>query len=105
MSEQPESDSAPAVPSWRGPTELIYANSLALNGGPFDVVLVFGVQQPLLPGNLDEDPPPPTQETVRVAMSWGHAKSMIPLMARMVAEYEQKFGEVPSPGFGDTWRA
>jgi hypothetical protein len=69
----------PAQPSWRGPTEPVYANSLALNGGPFDVVLVFGIQQPPLPGNLDDDPPQ-VQETVRVAMSWGHAKSMIPLI-------------------------
>ena len=97
MSEAP--DQAP----WRGPTEPLYANSLAINGGPFDLVLVFGVQQPPLPGS-PEDGSAPVQEVVRVAMSWGHAKSMIPLMARMVAEYEEKFGEVPSPGFGETWR-
>jgi len=45
------------------------------------------------------------EEVARVSMSWGHAKSMIPLLAKMVADYESKYGEVPAPGFGDNWRA
>lgn len=37
-------------------------------------------------------------------MSWGHAKSMIPLLASMVAEYEGQFGQVPAPGFDQMWK-
>jgi hypothetical protein len=34
-------------------------------------------------------------------MSLSHAKSMLPLMAKVIADYEQKFGQIPAPGFGD----
>jgi hypothetical protein len=37
-------------------------------------------------------------------MSWGHLKSMIPLLARMVADYESRVGEIPAPGFEDNWK-
>ncbi len=32
-------------------------------------------------------------------MSLGHAKSMLPLLARAIADYESQVGEIPSPGF------
>jgi hypothetical protein len=35
---------------------------------------------------------------VRVAMSWAHLKSMIPLFVRVVADYETKLGQIPTPG-------
>jgi Protein of unknown function (DUF3467) len=81
---------------------LAYANVLAINSGAFDVTLVFGRQDqpvPTHPGNVA-----PVREVVRVAMSWGHAKSMIPLLAKIVTDYESRFGEIPAPGFGESWK-
>ena len=37
----------------------------------------------------------------RVAMSLAHAKSMIPLLTRQIAEYEQKVGPITAPGFDE----
>jgi len=90
-----------ALPSWEGQAERVYANAMNIGGGAFDVVLIFGQQHPP-PGGSDQEPK--IEEVVRVCMSWGHAKSMIPLLARMVADYESKFGNVPAPGFDDNWR-
>lgn len=64
-------------------------------------MLLFGLQE-AAPG-VGESQPPAIKEVVRVSMSWGHAKSMIPLLAKMVADYEQKYGQVPAPGFDDIW--
>jgi hypothetical protein len=99
VSDQPEAEPV----TWEGAAERAYANSVAINGGPFDITLIFGLQQQPSPSQPVAQPP--VQEVVRVAMSWGHAKSMIPLLARMVAEYETKFGPIPSPGFDENWRA
>lgn len=67
-------------------------------------MLIFGLMQasPSSPGK------PPVQrigEVARISMSWGHAKSMIPLLAKIVADYESQYGEVPAPGFGEHWKA
>ncbi|MGH3189052.1 MAG: DUF3467 domain-containing protein [Streptosporangiaceae bacterium] len=95
MSEEPA-----APPRWTGDSPRSYANVVAINGGPFDVMLVFGVQEARM-GSGDQT----LEEVARISMSWGHAKSMIPLLAKMVADYESKYGEVPAPGFEDNWRA
>ena len=83
--------------------ELLYTNSMAIAAGPFDVTLLFGQQDNA--ARSESTPAPATTEVVRVAMSWAHLKSMIPLMARVVAEYEQQLGEIPSPGFDQNWKA
>lgn len=98
------SNEATGLPDWNGPAQQVYANAVKINGGAFDVMLTFGLQQ-VPPNGAPEQEQPPVDEVVRVSMSWGHAKSMIPLLARMVADYESKYGEVPAPGFGDNWRA
>jgi hypothetical protein len=92
---------APQV-TWKGPGEQVYTNAVAINGGPFDVTLVFGLSQQEDPGKPQDRPT--VQEVVRVSMSWGHAKSMLPLLARVVAEFESKVGEIPAPGFENFWR-
>lgn len=74
----------------------------AVNGGPFDVTVVFGLQQQEVPAQPGQEPR--VEEVVRVSMSWAHAKSLIPLLARVVADYESKMGQVPSPGFDDQWK-
>jgi hypothetical protein len=90
-------------PAWASnPAPRVYANVVGLSGGPFDVMLIFGLQQAASPSDVM---PGPIEEVMRVSMSWGHAKSMIPLLARLVADYESKYGELPAPGFDDTWRS
>ncbi|MDQ1519460.1 MAG: hypothetical protein QOI55_533, partial [Actinomycetota bacterium] len=37
----------------------------------------------------------------RVAMSLAHAKSMLPLLARVIADYEENVGPITAPGFDD----
>lgn len=96
------SDKTPAGPTWNGPANQVYANAVKIGGGAFDVMLTFGLQQAA--DATSEQNQPPIDEVVRVSMSWAHAKSMIPLLARLVADYESKYGEVPAPGFGDNWR-
>lgn len=100
MSSEEAADQA----AWKGPAQQVYANAVTIGGGPFDVMLTFGLQQAVVTGASGEQPAV-VEETVRVSMSWGHAKSMIPLLARLVADYESKYGEVPAPGFGDNWRS
>jgi hypothetical protein len=75
------------------PPDPIYANVVKMTTGPYDLVMDFGFKSPEEMGRADFDP------TVRVAMSLAHAKSMIPLLARMIAEYENQAGEIPAPGF------
>jgi hypothetical protein len=74
---------------------------MGITGGAFDVMFIFGMQQPLAGGTGEAV----TEEVARVSMSWGHAKSIIPLLAKVVAEYESKYGEVPAPGFDENWKA
>ena len=76
---------------------------MAIAAGPFDVTLIFGQQDNA--ARSPANPAPPSAELVRVSMSWAHAKSMIPLLARIVAEYEQQVGEIPAPGFDQNWKA
>jgi hypothetical protein len=99
-----ERPQASAREGWTGdPAELQYSNSMSLAAGPFDVTLIFGQQDNAL--RSADGKPPDTPEIARIAMSWGHLKSMIPLMARVVAEYEQQIGEIPAPGFDQNWKA
>lgn len=74
---------------------VVYANVVQLTTGPYDVVMDFGFKMPekLQKGSPEWD------VVARVAMSLGHAKSMLPLLARAIAEYEDKYGEIVAPGF------
>ena len=89
---------------WAGePAALLYTNSMGIAAGPFDVTLIFGQQDNA--ARTQVNPTPATKELARVSMSWAHAKSIIPLLARVVAEYEQQVGEIPAPGFDQNWKA
>ena len=73
----------------------LYANVVEITAGPFDLVIDFGFKRPEAQkrGSADFD------LVARVAMSLGHAKSMLPILARVIAEYEKQVGPIPSPGF------
>jgi hypothetical protein len=80
------------------PPQAVYANVVQMTLGPFDMVLDFGFRSPEEAARGQEAG---YEVVTRVAMSLGHAKSMLPLMAKLLADYEQKFGPIPSPGFDD----
>lgn len=64
------------------------------------MTLTFGKQDHTRQTGGDQE----VHAVVKVGMSWGHLKSMVPLLARMVASYEEQFGEVPAPGFDTMWK-
>lgn len=73
----------------------VYANVVQMTTGPYDIVLDFGFK-----------PPEQTQKggteyevVARVAMSLAHAKSMLPILAKLIADYERKVGPITAPGF------
>lgn len=79
------------------PPPPIYANVASLTTGPFDVVMDFGFKTP----EQAKKGSPDFEIVARIAMSVSHAKSMLPLLAKLIAQYEQQFGPVPAPGFDD----
>lgn len=81
--------------------EPVYANVVQMAVGPFDMVLDFGFKSPEEAARGQEGG---YDVVARVAMSVGHAKSMIPLLAKLIADYEQRFGQIPAPGFDDFLR-
>lgn len=80
------------------PPPVSYANVVQITAGPFDVVLDFGFKAPEQTSRNSPD----SEIVARVAMSLGHAKTMLPLLARVIAEYEEKVGRIPAPGFDES---
>jgi hypothetical protein len=75
----------------------VYANAVEITVGPFDLVMDFGFKTP----EATKKGSPDVEPVVRVAMSLSHAKSMLPLLARVIADYEANVGPVTAPGFDD----
>jgi hypothetical protein len=73
----------------------IYANVVQITTGPFDLVLDFGFKSPEQARRGSAD----YELVARIAMSLAHAKSMLPLLAKVIAEYEEKVGPITAPGF------
>lgn len=80
---------------------LVYANMVMIHGRAFDVMLDFAARQP----EVASGPVRPDEIGVRVATSWAQLKSMIPLLTRVVADYEAANGVIPSPGFEEDSRS
>ncbi len=76
---------------------LVYANVVQMTTGPFDLVMDFGFRNPeqMQRGSTEYE------TVVRVAMSLAHAKSMVPILASLIAQYEEQVGHIPAPGFDD----
>lgn len=79
-----------------GEQQPIYVNWVRFGAGPFDLLMDFGYRVPE-PEDREAEPEP----SVSVVMSLSHAKSMLPLLARVIAEYENQAGPVPAPGFDE----
>jgi Protein of unknown function (DUF3467) len=77
--------------------EPVYANVLQITTGPFDMVIDFGFKSP----ERARSGSPEYDVVARVAMSLAHAKTMLPLLAQQIAEYEQRVGPITAPGFDE----
>lgn len=73
----------------------VYANVVQITTGPFDIVFDFGFKSPERARSQSAQ----YDIVSRVAMSLSHAKSILPILARQLAEYEGQFGDIPAPGF------
>ena len=83
-----------------GDAPFIYVNMVSVNIGPFDVTMDFGYQAPEARRKAAaEGQPAEYERVVRIAMSHGHAKSMIPILAGVIAKLEEEVGRIPTPGF------
>lgn len=79
------------------PVQPVYANAVEVTVGAFDLVLDFGFKTP----EATKKQSPEVVPVARVAMSLAHAKTMLPILARLIAEYEEKVGPITAPGFED----
>ncbi len=77
------------------PAPPIYANVVQITTGPFDMTLDFGYKSP----EQGRAQSPDFTIVARVVMGLGHAKSLLPLLARQVADYERQVGPITAPGF------
>lgn len=82
-----------------------YVNAAEVVSGPFDMTLTFGVQALNEPFTGEDEHKGPTEPIARIRMSHAHAKTMLPLLAKVLAEYEQNFGPIPAPGFDELGRS
>jgi hypothetical protein len=75
------------------PAPFFYTNVMQAHLGAFDFTIEFGYK------------PPEEQGTARftkvctVGMSLSHAKTMLPILAKLIAQYENAFGPIPAPGY------
>ena len=76
----------------------VYANVVEFTTGPYDIVLDFGFRSP---ESIKRGPDGGYTVVSRVAMSLAHAKSMLPLLARVIADYEEQVGPITAPGFDE----
>lgn len=83
------------------PSQGVYADVVRIAAGPYDLVMDFGFRSP----EEQRQDPSAFTTVARVSMSLAHAKSMLPLLAQGIAEYEQQWGEIPVPGFGDVQKS
>jgi hypothetical protein len=74
---------------------LVYANVVDVTAGPYDLVMDFGFRTPEQTKRQSTE----YQTVVRVAMSLSHAKTMVPVLAKVIAAYEQQAGTIPAPGY------
>jgi hypothetical protein len=79
----------------------VYANVVEFTTTPYDIVLDFGFRSP---ESIKRGPEGGYTIVSRVAMSLSHAKSMLPLLARVIAEYEEQVGPITAPGFDELGR-
>lgn len=70
-----------------------YANQMQAYVGAYDFTIDFSFKRP------ESGPNSPADPVCRVSMSLGHAKNMLPILAGLIAQYEDQFGIIPAPGY------
>lgn len=75
-----------------------YANVMQAQLGAFDFTIEFGYKSP------EDQATPRFHKVCTVGMSLSHAKSMLPILAKLIAAYEQQFGTIPAPGYDEQAR-
>jgi hypothetical protein len=60
---------------------------MSAHGGPFDVLLDFAQRTPDDTGDPQPD--------VRIAMSWEHLSTVIPILERLLESYKREMGALP----------
>jgi hypothetical protein len=85
----------PAGMAEEGEAPFFYANVMEAKVGAYDFTIDFGYRSP--------DTGRATT-VATIAMSISHAKTMIPVIAKLIAAYEQQFGPVPAPGYEEQSR-
>lgn len=72
-----------------------YTNVMEASLGAFDFTLQFGYKPP------EESGTARYTKVCTIAMSLSHAKTMLPIIAKLIAAYEQQFGQIPAPGYDE----
>ena len=75
-----------------------YANVMQAHIGAYDFTIDFGYRRPDQSASRQFDP------ICTVGMSISHAKTMLPILARLIAAYESQFGTIPAPGYDEQAR-
>jgi len=78
----------------------LHPSGMHLASGAYEVTITWLDWDPTILPEGQEGPhgSPPTA-IAQTVLSYGAAKALIPMLVKMIAEYESKFGEIPSPGF------
>ena len=76
-----------------------YTNVMQAHMGAFDLWIEFGHKSAEHQGRAQQ-----FDTVCTVAMSLSHAKSMIPILTRLIAAYESQFGPIPAPGYDEQSR-
>jgi hypothetical protein len=75
-----------------------YANVMQAHLGAFDFTIEFGYKPP------EESGTTRFNKVCTVGMSLSHAKTMLPILAKLIATYESQFGTIPAPGYDEQSR-
>jgi hypothetical protein len=81
-----------------------YSNLVNVATGAYDVTLTFldfdmTNIEPIEGAPFTYSQPPDIRPQCQIVMSLGHAKSLVPMLVKAIADYETKHGEIPAPGF------
>jgi Protein of unknown function (DUF3467) len=75
-----------------------YSNVVQAHIGAFDFTFEFGYKPPEEAATARYEP------RCRVVMSLSHAKTMLPIIARLIAQYEENVGPITAPGYEEKGR-
>lgn len=75
-------------PSSAGHAPRLYVNAVRASGSGYDVILDVGFRS-----HADEEP----EVLAQLVMSWEHAKSLLPLLQKLIDGFEEQVAPIPKP--------